>query len=1009
MSKQVDDTRTQSKQFIECEIDPTTGSFDYTETEISFNWIDATGGTWNDLSMDEYVAIDLPFSFPFYGESFSTVYVSRNGWMSFYNTEPSHPWVWMGSSGEDSWYAVAPYATPISFLDGNPGIYNLSLTSPSCVIIEYNNVYDQSSYLVGTFQTILYENGTIDFNYDLVENIYDWTYSTGLNHGAIYDNYVSHTFASFPIDDVTLRYTPPEKWIFITSPEMTDSSDYQLTWIGHSDVAIDMYHIFLDYTFYDNTTLDYLDLTGLATGMRYIEVYMETDSFNYTVGMTLVVDLDTPIISIEFPLDGGTNLEAKVNWTAYDMSSWIAYYEVYINGSLYRTTYDFEMYLVVPNLHHYNLTVFAYDALDHSASDTVTFFYNRSITAIGFVTTHYEMRPYEIMSLYTDLGWVADEISGSLAFEGDLSVYNRLASYDAVFAGAYGSSWPTEDLDILNSYLAGGGKFVLMQVGEIPEGLATVMSDLGIGIEEIWDSAQDNTTDFVTEHPLMTGVTELYYDWFSNGLTTTFPATELIRTRDGKYVLGAVVDLGLEKVLCLSQSFSWAITQADNAILFENIITNWVGVEDHDLRAGLGAPGALGSGQTVNLTAYVLNQGNNTETGFSLELWVDGVLEDSTVVASLDPGDWTAFEVSYVVTTPGPINVTAYVEPVVGEVVTYNNVETKILDVYNLVITEPVPTQSVRGGLVYINFTATDMQNLVNITVFVNAAEVYKLTDTTFVNGSFVPVFTNGTNVISLIGDWANGASAVATVSVESYGVVPIVNPSPGDYANFLVDAPGYLLEMINFTILEWVSSFEVNSTFYVNVTQAGFPSQAFETWVVFNVLNGYISEGGTAMPPGLNLYKGQFLFFPGLSAPESAPVATSIDLGCVPTASIGDLMCFMQWNTIMSVVGSGSWNGYATHVVGIVTEYYSMTFEILQCNGMLVEMNQTVPGMSIAGEIVATNMLPPFNRAPIVNSPDDMTIAEDDTGISITWVASGNYPTTYSIYIDDVESESGS
>ncbi|TFG31189.1 hypothetical protein EU527_13000, partial [Candidatus Thorarchaeota archaeon] len=70
LSKEIIETRIVQNQFHESVIEPTAGAFEYTATEISYIWEDASGGTWYDLSEDgsDYVAIDLPFSFPFYGE-----------------------------------------------------------------------------------------------------------------------------------------------------------------------------------------------------------------------------------------------------------------------------------------------------------------------------------------------------------------------------------------------------------------------------------------------------------------------------------------------------------------------------------------------------------------------------------------------------------------------------------------------------------------------------------------------------------------------------------------------------------------------------------------------------------------------------------------------------------------------------------------------------------------------------------------------------------------------------
>ncbi|NHJ12990.1 MAG: hypothetical protein EAX95_04900, partial [Candidatus Thorarchaeota archaeon] len=457
-SKETENVRRDDRAFEQCEIDPTIGDFLYTKSEIGYNWVDATGGTWNDLSMNSYLPLDLPFNFPFYGETFSTIYVSIHGWMSFYNTEPTSPWVGMGSSSEDSWYAVAPYATPISWNSGNPGFYNLTLTSPNRFVVEYNNVYSQfmPDLPIGTYQAIFYENGTIDFNYDLVENEYGLPYSTGINHGAIYSNYVDHTFGSFPVDDVTLRFVPPERWVFITSAEMTASTDYTLTWVGHSNVTIDEYHVFVDYSYHASTTSEYMDLAVLSTGWNYIEVYMETGGHNYTVGMQLLVDIDTPIISIDYPPDSGNLYDAKVNWTAYDPTSYISYFDILIDGFYLKTVdgWTSETYVIIPNEMYHNITVVAYDVVGNFDWDFSIVWYNRTTAAAGFVVAHDEYTLWDVRDLYEGLGYLVDQISGTLSL-------SALNSYDAIFIGGGGMMWPEADLNVLTDFIDGGGKLVV--------------------------------------------------------------------------------------------------------------------------------------------------------------------------------------------------------------------------------------------------------------------------------------------------------------------------------------------------------------------------------------------------------------------------------------------------------------------------------------------------------------------------------------------------------------------
>lgn len=56
----------------------------YTSTTVPFNWIDiASGGTRLDGGYDTYSLVDLGFSFDYYGNSYSQMYVNTNGYITF--------------------------------------------------------------------------------------------------------------------------------------------------------------------------------------------------------------------------------------------------------------------------------------------------------------------------------------------------------------------------------------------------------------------------------------------------------------------------------------------------------------------------------------------------------------------------------------------------------------------------------------------------------------------------------------------------------------------------------------------------------------------------------------------------------------------------------------------------------------------------------------------------------------------------------------------------------------
>lgn len=975
--------------------------FDYRMSNVSFRWDEASSGVQHSLSDDDFFSVALPFDFPFYGENFSTLYVSTNGWMSFYNTQPYVSWFTsFPTSGEDWLYAVVLYGVDLNASDT---IYTQSFTSPNRLVVQYND----SRYLywpqdvAGTFQAVFYENGTIEFNYDAVVNDQGYWYTAGLNHGPIWTNYETLSLG-FPVDDYSVRFDPPEKWLFITSSQLSASSDYTLMWEGHSNETIDMYHVFLDFAFYDNTTSESMLLSSLSNGWHFVEVYMETDGANYTASMSLTVDTDSPVISIYHPTNMSTLNDAKVNWTASDPTTSVEYVEVYVNGTLYSTVqWETWTFVVLNNSQWYNITIVAYDEVGNMGSDTVIIYYERTVLALGFIVTHFENGLWDLQNFYRSLGYIVAQIESSFT-------PGSLYPYDVLFVGGGGNIWPSADVTALGDYVSAGGKLVVSWAWSFPAGLDGLMASFGIGLEMVGSSPEGNTTIFDSTHSIMDGVDELHHWYVDGSLTFDFPARELVRSFGDNNTIGVVSELGSSKVLCLHESFFWTLEKANNTVMFGNIATNWLVVEDHDLQAIVDAPGAVGLGQQASVEVYVINQGLSTETAFTLELWVDGTFDSSHSVSFLDSGEWDSFQASILVSSPGTLNLTAYVAPQTGETAINNNRDTEILEVYEFQIIDPVAGQRVRGGLVYVNYSASDYSHLENITGYVNSVDiievwgVYQYPDL----GIFVPVFENGTNTITLVGWWTNGAVTNDTVTVESYRVVPIVKPTPGDYIDFYVDVGGVGFQMYNFTFNEWVSLFEVNCTMYANQTIPG-NSTVFSGWVLVNVLNSYVSQADPNLPPEMSFYRKRLLTFTGLGAPETIPYSSSIDRDATPTAQLGDMICWVDWHQIFTVVGNSSWNGYATHVLTGGVGMNIMNISVLQFNGMLVSLFQS--GMfNVTGEIVRTNMLPPVDRAPLVYNPPDMNIEAGTSDQNVTWVASGNYPTTYTVYIDGVEEDSG-
>ena len=128
----------------------------------AFNWIDITQvGTQITLpgSDDNVGPFPIGFSFPFYGNSFSTFRFCSNGFISF--TSMSTDWSNDPIPNQSVFNLIAPFWDDLSY-DMNSSAYYY--TDGNKLIIQCNNV--QKSYSErNTFQIILDKNGSIIFQY----------------------------------------------------------------------------------------------------------------------------------------------------------------------------------------------------------------------------------------------------------------------------------------------------------------------------------------------------------------------------------------------------------------------------------------------------------------------------------------------------------------------------------------------------------------------------------------------------------------------------------------------------------------------------------------------------------------------------------------------------------------------------------------------------------------------------------------------------------------------------
>tara|TARA_Y100000588_G_scaffold375019_1_gene450878 strand:+ start:8240 stop:10669 length:2430 start_codon:yes stop_codon:yes gene_type:complete len=144
------------------------------ESALESDWIDITsiGTQYNFYDNDEASeAIDIGFSFPFYGENYNECIINPNGWIGFGNDNDAWDNVSIPSTS-------APRPAIFGFWDDlNPVNDNCSScegevyyhTDGSRLVVWFNNVAHWPSYFdnsIYNFQIVIYSTGEIQYNYD---------------------------------------------------------------------------------------------------------------------------------------------------------------------------------------------------------------------------------------------------------------------------------------------------------------------------------------------------------------------------------------------------------------------------------------------------------------------------------------------------------------------------------------------------------------------------------------------------------------------------------------------------------------------------------------------------------------------------------------------------------------------------------------------------------------------------------------------------------------------------
>jgi hypothetical protein len=130
----------------------------------AYSWIEISDGTNTGLtsSIASVDGISLGFSFPFYGSTFDTIRIFRNGFVSFSYSGTSTP---SSFPSADFAYTIAALANLFS-IRADSAVFYKRLSNPDRFIVQWEKVY-YSGYTTNpsTFQIVLHPNGLIVWNF----------------------------------------------------------------------------------------------------------------------------------------------------------------------------------------------------------------------------------------------------------------------------------------------------------------------------------------------------------------------------------------------------------------------------------------------------------------------------------------------------------------------------------------------------------------------------------------------------------------------------------------------------------------------------------------------------------------------------------------------------------------------------------------------------------------------------------------------------------------------------
>jgi hypothetical protein len=177
-------------------------NFGYTWADTgTFSWVDTTSGTDTGMSGDSdgqgIGPVALPFSFKYYQNTYSSLYIAASGYLSFtdngdWDSQDEIP----NPSSPNN--VIAPYWSPFTIGSGSWVHYSSGGSAPNrYFVVEWHDVKDSNNNNF-RFEAILLENGDIRFQYHTMPLSMYWCAGMGIEDSTGLDGLMYMDFCDIP-------------------------------------------------------------------------------------------------------------------------------------------------------------------------------------------------------------------------------------------------------------------------------------------------------------------------------------------------------------------------------------------------------------------------------------------------------------------------------------------------------------------------------------------------------------------------------------------------------------------------------------------------------------------------------------------------------------------------------------------------------------------------------------------------------------------------------------------